>query len=138
VKLSADSAQALRTALRGRSRAELRRLFASIRAHDDKTLLAAIIPARTKRKPAKRSGDPLVRDLERTLKPIMGPAREKADMLVEHLARKHRRKLSCEPKGLADATRLLRQKFTDDQIRTGATSLMAHLAKLYGDRETVV
>jgi hypothetical protein len=67
----------------------------------------------------------------------MGPAREKADLLVEHLARKHRRKLAFEPRGLADAARQLRTRFTDEQIRTGAQSLMAQLAKLYGDRETV-
>jgi hypothetical protein len=58
--------------------------------------------------------------------------------LCEHIARKHRRKLDIEPKGLADAARQLRAKFSDDQIRTGAQSLVAHLAKLYGDRETVV
>jgi hypothetical protein len=79
-----------------------------------------------------------VRELEQTLKPIMGPAQEKADLLIEHIAKKHKRKLAYEPKGLADATRQLRTKFSDDQISAGAKSLITHLAKLYGDRDGVV
>jgi hypothetical protein len=134
MKLSPDHAKLLRTTLRGRSPKETKALFSTIRAHDDKTLLAALRPAKKK---AKR-GDPLVRELEQSLKPILGPASEKAEMLVEHLAKKHRRKLSFEPKGLADATKRLRASLTDDQIRAGAKSLVSHLAKLYGDRETVV
>ena len=137
MKLSEDTAKMLRQALRGRSRAELKRLFTAIRAHEDRTLLAALAPA--KKRVAKRKGDPLVRDLEQTLKPILGPASEKADLLVEHLAKKHRRKLAITPKGLADAARQLRAKnLSDDQIRAGAKGLVAHLAKLYGGQETVV
>ena len=137
MKLSEDTAKMLRQALRGRSRAELKRLFAAIRAHEDKVLVAAL--AAPKKRAAKRKADPLVRDLEQTLKPILGPASEKADLLVEHLAKKHRRKLAITPKGLADAARQLRAKnLTDDQIRTGAKGLVAHLAKLYGSQETVV
>lgn len=136
MKLSADQVKALRALSRGRTRPELKKLFAAVRAHDDKTLLAAIAPA--KKRAAKRKGDPLVRELEQTLKPILGPAAEKADMLVEHIAKKHRRKLGIAPKGLADAAKQLRGKFSDDQIRAGAKSLVADLAKLYGDRETVV
>jgi cell division septum initiation protein DivIVA len=137
MKLSEDTAKMLRQALRGRSRAELKRLFAAIRAHEDRTLLAAIAPA--KKSAAKPKSDLLVRDLEQTLKPILGPASEKADLLVEHLAKKHRRKLAITPKGLADAARQLRAKnLSDDQIRAGAKGLVAHLAKLYGGQETVV
>jgi hypothetical protein len=134
---SPETAKLLRRALQRRSRAELKHLFAAIRTHDDRTLLAAIAPAR--KRAAKRKLDPLVRDLEKTLKPILGPASEKADLLVEHLAKRHRRKLSIAPKGLADAVRQLRAKdFSDDQIRAGAKGLVAHLAKLYGGGETVV
>jgi hypothetical protein len=39
---------------------------------------------------------------------------------------------------LADAARQLRKKFSDDQIRAGAKSLVGQLEELYGDRETVV
>jgi cell division septum initiation protein DivIVA len=137
VKLGEDTAKLLRQALRGRSRAELKRLFAAVRTHDDRTLLSALAPP--KKRAAKRKADPLVRDLEQTLKPILGPASEKADLLVEHLAKKHRRKLGIIPKGLADAARQLRAKnLSDDQIRAGARGLVAHLAKLYGGGESVV
>lgn len=138
MKLKADQAKRLRAALRKQTRAELKALFALVRANDDRTLLAAALPAKKKAK--KPTGDPLVRDLTATLKPLMAPAQEKADLLVEHLAKKHRRKLAAAPapKGLADAARQLRRKFSDAEISAGAKSLLAHLAKLYGDRETVV
>lgn len=134
--LTVAQAKLLRSALKGRSPADLKRLFKAVRGNDDTTLLAAVTPP--KKQAVKPRGDPLVREIEQTLKPILGPASEKADMLVEHLSKKHRRKLGVAPKGLADATKQLRAKLSDDQIRDGAKSLMAHLAKLYGDRETVV
>jgi hypothetical protein len=135
--VSPAQTKALRTLAKGRSRPELRKLFALIRASSDRELLA-LTPSTKKKKP-KRRGDPLVSELQQALKPLLAPAAEKADMLVEHLAKKHRRKLAVAPKGLADAAKQLRaKKFTDDQIRAGAKSLVANLAKLYGDRETVV
>jgi hypothetical protein len=137
MKVPPDQAKLLRAALGKRTRPELKRIFAAIRAHDDRALLAAIAPP--KKRTAKRKSDPLVRDLEQALKPILGPSSEKADLLVEHIAKKHRRKLGIVPKGIADAARQLRAKqLSDDDIRAGAKSLVAHLAKLYGDQETVV
>lgn len=133
-KLTPAEAKALRSAVRRLPTADLKAAFALIRAQNDRALLAAIAPAKKRVK----TGDPLVRELEKTLKPIIAPAREKADLLVEHIAKKHRKKLALAPKGLADAARQLRTKFSDDQINAGAKSLMAHLKKLYGDRETVV
>jgi light-regulated signal transduction histidine kinase (bacteriophytochrome) len=133
-KLTPNQAKALRAAIRQKPNAELRAAFALIREHSDRTLLAAISPVR---KTAKQT-DPLLRELEQILKPVIAPASEKADMLVEHLAKKHRKTLTLTPKGMADAVRQLRAKFTDAQISAGAKSLMANLAKLYGDRETVV
>jgi hypothetical protein len=136
MKISASDATLLRTALKGRSRAETKRLFALVRAHSDKMLLAALTSTHKK---AARKGDPLVRDVAKILKPILGPASEKSDLLIEHMAKQHRRKLGAAPRGLADAVRTLRaKKFSDEQIRTGATGLVAQLAALYGDRETVV
>jgi hypothetical protein len=82
--------------------------------------------------------DPLVREVQQTLKPLLDPAAEKAAMLVEHLSKAHGRALVAEPKGLAGAIRQLRAaKFSDVQISEGAKALMADLAKLHG-RETVV
>jgi hypothetical protein len=134
--LKPAQARLLRAALRRRPKAELKRVFAMVRAHDDRTLLAAVASA--KKRAAKAKRDPLVRELGHTLKPIMGPAQEKADLLIEHIARKHRRKLGFAPRGLAEAARQLRTQFSDAQISAGAKSLVARLAKLYGDRENVV
>ena len=136
MKVGVDQAKTLKSVLRKRPNAELKRAFAVVRSHEDRALLAAIAPA--KKRAAKRAGDPLVKELEQTLRPILGPAQEKADLLIEHIAKKHRRKLGFQPKGLADAARQLRTKFSDDQISAGARSLVTHLAKLYGDSENVV
>lgn len=128
--------QALKAFCGKQGKPELKRLFKLIRAHDDRALLAAIAPAKAaKRKP---KGDPLLRDLDATLKALHAPAAEKADLLVEHLAKRHRRKLAFEPKGMADAVRRLRANLSDAQIRAGAASLMAEMADLYNSRETVV
>lgn len=136
MSLKAEDIKALRAALGKRSRAELKRIFALVRAHPDRALLAAALPG--KKKAVKRAGDPLVREIEKTLKPIMGPSQEKADLLVEHVAKKYKRRLAFQPKGLAEATRQLRTKFTDDQIAAGAKSLITHLSKLYGGSDGVV
>lgn len=133
--LKGDDAKLLRTIAGKRSRADLKRLFAVVRAHTDRSLLAAALPAK---KQAKRKGDPLIRELEQTLKPIMGPSHEKADLLIEHIAKKYKRKLAFQPKGLAEAARQLRTKFSDDQISAGARSLVTHLNKLYGGSDGVV
>lgn len=126
----------LRKAFTRRPKGELNTLFALVRAHSDRALHAALKPPA--KKAAKPKGDPLVRDLQATLRPILGPAAEKADLLIEHMAKKHRRKLAYEPKGLADAARCLRRHFKDEQIRSGAVALVAHLEKLHAARETVV
>ena len=134
-KLTPAQLQALRKALRKAPPAELKAAFALIRTQSDRVLLAAIAPAK---KRAKKAPDPLVRELEQTLKPVIAPPQEKADMLIAHIAKRHRKKLTLQPKGLTDAVRQLRTRFTDEQISTSAKSLIAHLSKLYGDRETVV
>ncbi|MGE0530613.1 MAG: hypothetical protein AB7G40_02770 [Hyphomonadaceae bacterium] len=135
MSLKPTDAKLLRAALGRRPRAELKRIFALARANTDRILLAAALPPKKKAKP---KGDPLVRELEQTLKPILGPAQEKADLLIEHIAKKYKRKLSYQPKGLADATRQLRTKFSDDQISAGAKSLVTQLSKLYGGSDGVV
>jgi hypothetical protein len=136
VTLGAAHAKRLRAQLRGRKRADLKQVFALVRANSDRVLLAALAPPTRQR--AAQCGDPLARELDHIMKTMLAPAREKAEMLVEHMAKSSRRKLDIEPKGLADAARLLRVNFSDAQIRTGAEKLMAHLAKLYGGRETVI
>lgn len=127
--------RALKALCGKRAKPELRRLFKLIRSHDDRALYAAIAPPR---KRAKTSGDPLLREVEQSLRPILATAAEKADLLVEHLAKKHGRKLDIEAKGLADAVRRLRPVFSDAQIRAGVKTLLVEMAALYSTRETVV
>lgn len=133
-KLTPAQATVLRAAIRRRPTGELKAVFALVRAQNDRALLLAVAPAKKRAK----KGDPLLRELQQTLKPVIAPAREKAEMLVEHLAKKHRKALAFAPTGMADAARRLRITLSDEQISAGAKSLMAHLAKLYGGRETVV
>ncbi len=135
-KLTAAEAKALRGVLRKRPAKELKAAFALIRANGDAALIAAIAPAKKKKTVAK--GDPLVRALDLALKPVIAPAAEKANMLIEHIAKKRRRKLDFEAKSLAAAARHLRKRFTDAEIEADAKSLSAHLAKLYGGRDGVV
>lgn len=132
--MSPAEKKALKSLCGKRGKPELKRLFALIRAHDDRALLAAIAPKRTR----KAATDTLPRDLSKTFAPLVAPAAEKAELLVEHLVKKHRRKLKLAPKGLADAARALRLHFTDAQIRAGAESLIKDLTKQYDARETVV
>lgn len=132
--MSPDEKKTLKALCGKRGKPELKRLFALIRAHDDRALLAAITPKRKR----KAVADTLSRDLSRTFASLVAPASEKAEMLVEHLAKKHRRKLKIAPKGLADAARALRPHFTDVQIRAGAEALLRDLAQQYDARETVV
>jgi len=132
--MSPEEKKALRALCGKRGKPELKLLFALIRTHDDRALLAAIGP----KKRRKTAANTLPRDLAKTFAPLVAPAAEKAEMLVEHLAKKHRRKLKLAPKGLADAARRLQPHFTDAQIRAGAESLIKDLAKRYDARETVV
>jgi hypothetical protein len=92
----------------------------------------------TKPKAAKR-GDRLTHEIETLLRPIMGRSAEKADLLVEHMAKTHDRDVDYTPRGLTDAVRRLRAaKFSEAQIRAGAKGLLAELGALYSKRETVV
>ncbi|HRE44333.1 MAG TPA: hypothetical protein PKY87_10225 [Terricaulis sp.] len=134
-KLSAAEAKTLRAALRKRPAKELKAAFALIRAKGDAALIAALAPAKKK---ASAKTDPLLRALDLALNPVIAPAAEKADMLIDHIAKKRRRKLDIKAKGLADAARQLRKRFTDAEIEADAKSLAAHLTKLYGGREGVV
>ncbi|MEJ0060964.1 MAG: hypothetical protein WDM79_15900 [Terricaulis sp.] len=126
----------LRAMARGRSKAELTEMFALIRARSDRTLLAAL--KTPKKRAAKKAGDPVVKEVDLALRKILGPSAEKAELLVEHMARKHRVALSVAPKGVADGVRRLRPHFSDAQIRAGAKSLLAEIAGRYSKRETVV
>lgn len=134
--MKAADKKTLQALARGKTPAELKALFKLIRAHDDRALLAALKKPKAKSAP---KGDPLAREIETMLRPILGPSAEKAELLVEHLSRKLGRDLAIEPKGVADAVRRLRAaKVRDAQIRAGAKTLLQEMAALYSPRETVV
>ena len=136
MKRKAETTALLRKVCRGRTKAELKAMFALIRTESDAKLMASLT-APTPKKPAK-NGDALVSELQHLFKPLLATAAEKGDLLVEHMAATHRRKLTFEARGLADAIRRLRAHFSDAQIRTGARALVEELAALYSKRETVV
>lgn len=128
-------AELLRKFCRGRKPAEVKAVFALVRASTDRKLLAALKPP--KKKPVRR-GDPLVKDVEHAFRPLMATSAEKADLLVEHMLKAHKKRIDLEAKGLADAVKRLRRHFNDDQIRAGAENQVRKLSALYGKRETVV
>lgn len=82
--------------------------------------------------------DPLVRELTAILRPLLGPASEKADLLTEHLRAQHGLPAGPPPKGIADAARRLRRHLSAAQIKAGAHDLVDGLKTLYSSRETVV
>ncbi|MES1203552.1 MAG: hypothetical protein ABUS57_19120 [Pseudomonadota bacterium] len=133
--MKADEIKALKALARSRGRSELKALFALIRRHDDKALLGAIGP-----EPKRRSSKPvsLAREVEATLKPILGPASEKGEMLLEFAEAKHGVSLDFAPRGLADAVRQLRRRLSEAQIRDAARGLMAQVAERYAPRDTIV
>lgn len=135
MSLAPEHRKALQALARRHAKAELKALFAAIRTHSDKALLAAAKPA-AKKKPVRR--DALVGDIEAKLRPLLGPASEKADLLLEFVERKHGVSLDFEPRGLADAVRRLRKHVSDADIRSAAKGLMAEVAERYSKRETVV
>lgn len=137
MKRKAEAAALLRKVCRGRSKAELKAMFAHIRAQSDAKLMASLT-RRSKAKKTVKKGDALVLELQRLFQPLLATAAEKGDLLVEHMASAHRRKLNFETRGLADAVQRLRAHFSDAHIRAGARALVEDLAALYSKRETVV
>ncbi|MGE0595455.1 MAG: hypothetical protein AB7P07_03770 [Hyphomonadaceae bacterium] len=132
--MKAAEKTALRALFGRRSPAEIKALAALIRATDDRALRAALAPPRVRPKVSSS----LTKDVAEALKPLMAPAAEKADLLIEHMARHHRVEIAYAPRGLADAVRRLRKRFTDRQIRAGAKHLAAELARRHGGRDAIV
>ncbi|MGE3142833.1 MAG: hypothetical protein AB7L65_05895, partial [Hyphomonadaceae bacterium] len=131
--LSPAERRVLQALARGRRRADLERLFALIRREKNEALFAALAPV-----PAKaRRADPLTHELTRLFQPILAPAAEKGDLLVQHMGALHKNAPRFEARGLAHAVRGLRTRFSEAQIRAGAKSLLEKLARDYSARETV-
>jgi hypothetical protein len=87
---------------------------------------------------SKRTAPDLSAAVVAAFKPLLARSAEKADLLVEYMARTHNAVLDFQPRGLADAVRRLRPHFSDAQIRAGAEALVEELAQTYSRREKVV
>lgn len=81
--------------------------------------------------------DPLAAEIAALLAPILAPAAEKADLLIEEMCARHKTCEAFEARGLPAAIKRLRTRHTPAQIRAAAKSLMARLAREHDPRERV-
>ncbi len=81
--------------------------------------------------------DPFSAEIAAMLAPILAPARERAELLIEELASRHEEFSPFAPRGVADAVRRARKTLSDEEIRAGALALLARLARDFSTRETV-
>jgi hypothetical protein len=102
------------------SDAEVRALFADIRAHADETLLEGPIAP-------KKAPDPAVAAVTALLAPFPANSAQKAAMLRAHLEKLVGRPLPVKARGLPDAVRALKAHLSEDDIRDGAFSLRVTL-----------
>ena len=132
-KASAPGPKALKKAAAALSERELRALIGYVRTRTMEKLLAqaSAKPAKAKRAP-KAPKDALLVEVTAILKPILAPAAEKADLLLDHMGHGEAR-----VQGLGQALRLLRKHCSDADIKAGAEGLIAQLAKRRSMRETV-
>lgn len=83
----------------------------------------------------RRPSDPLAAEIARLLVPIVAPAAEKGELLIEELALRHPRLRRFAPKGLGEAVRRLRAQLGEAEIRAGAQALLLRMKRDYGLRE---
>lgn len=121
---------------------QMRAFFELVRTHADADLLA--LAAKAKRRIGKEPSPPgLTRRIAAILKPILAPASEKAELLIEHMAQIDeadlgRFLLDPPPRGLSDAIKRLRPRFSDEDIEAGALGLIAKLSRTHSMREQVL
>jgi hypothetical protein len=121
------SAKTLATLRKRLSEADLRALFADIRAASDAELLGA---------PKGEGGDPLVTAVTALLAPSSESSAAKGRLLVAELARLTGRALPVKPRGLPDAVRKLRAYLSEDDIRDGAFSVRVTLQAAPASKST--
>jgi hypothetical protein len=127
--------RALRKAAEALTEAELKALLAYVRTRtNDKLLALAKGEARKPRKTKPKAEAPtLTAEITALMQPILGPAQEKADLLLDACGASP----EVQAKTLGEAVRKLRRSHGDDHIRAVAQELMARIAKRHGMRETV-
>lgn len=122
----------LRMLARTRSRQQMEALFAAIRAESDRALHAAAAPPPTK---PPRAPD-FAAKIAAQLAPILGPASEKAEMLIDALS-EIEGPVSIEPTGLVPTIRRLAKRHGEHAVARAADRLMARLAEWGSTRERV-
>jgi hypothetical protein len=122
----------LRMLARTRSRKEMETLFAAIRAESDRALLAAAAPPQKK----KAAAPDFAAKIAEQLAPILGPATEKAEMLIDALA-ETQGPVSVVPAGLVPTIRRLVARYGEHAVSHAAGALMTRLATWGSTRERV-
>jgi hypothetical protein len=122
----------LRMLARTRSRRDLEVLFASIRQMSDAAIFAVVAEPVPK---AQKSADFAIAIAAR-LAPILGPANEKADMLIDELAGIVG-PVEIRPAGLLPTIRKLAARYGEERVAAAAEALMARLKAWGSTREKV-
>ena len=122
----------LRMLARTRSKKEMEALFTAIRAESDRALLAAAAPP-----PKKALAPPdFAAKVAAQLAPILGPATEKAEMLIDALSEVEG-PIAIAPAGLVPTIRRLARRHGEHAVARAADTLMARLAAWGSTRERV-
>lgn len=122
----------LRMLARTRTRREMETLFAVIRAESDRALHAAAAPPTKRKKPA----PDFAAQIAAQLAPILGPATEKAEMLIDALA-ETQGPVTIAPAGLVPTIRRLVARYGEHAVAHAADALMARLTTWGSTRERV-
>lgn len=131
-RLDDATLRTLRMLARTRTRREMETLFAAIRAGSDRALLAAAAPPAQKKKAA----PDFAAKIAAQLAPILGPATEKAEMLIDALA-ETQGPIGIAPAGLVPTIRRLVARYGEHAVAHAADALMARLAQWGSTRERV-
>lgn len=129
--MDAATLRTLRMLARTRTKVELAALFAAIRASSDKALLAAAAPPT---KPERRAD--FAASIAKKLAPILGPATEKAEMLIDALAETHG-PVTIPAAGLKPTIRKLAARYGEAAVDSAADALMVRLKAWGSTREKV-
>ncbi len=139
--MDAAARRALVQLARTRTRAEMKALFAAIRATSDADLLRDAglhtgRPVRKKSAGRKSGAAAFPAAIAAKLAPILGPASEKAEMLIDALAEAVG-PVDIRAAGLAPTIRKLAARYGEDAVTGAADALMARLKAWGSTRERV-
>lgn len=132
MSLDPATLRALRMLARTRTKAEMALLFAQIRQHSDQALFAILAAP----PPKKQAPKDFARDIAARLAPIVAPAEEKADLLIEALAETHG-PVAIAIDGLVPTIRKLAARHGEAAVAAAADVVLARQAAWGSSREKV-